>query len=516
MSEQARRWAILGSAALVVALGVGAEWLEHGTRFGFAAQRDLLTGWAVAASGLVAWALVPWSRVGPLLVAAGVTWFAWNAGSVEGLGPIAAALTDLCAGFLAHALFTWPTGRVTRPLERVLVAGGYIVALFPPLWERDASLVIVAGLLAAGLVVGWAALPPRARHVRLPALALGLGLAATLTTKGALASVLRGAGVAYPGTSGDLWQIAVVVVAVSLTWSLVALDRRRRGAADLVVRLSEERPLATLHEVAEAAGLRDEEATRDALERAADMAARNTALREELAAQAAALDRSRRRLVEAGDAERADLEERLRLGPARRLARLEQALIDGYPHVAGPAGPRALAEAAPRIERAVEQLRSAQLELSELARGLEPALLREQGLEAALRDVAARSPVPVEVSMAGLGAVEPTSARTLYYVASEALANIAKHARAAHAWLSVRAGPEGLQLAVEDDGAGIDDRPLGRGLRGLADRVDALGGTFAVTGQADRGTRLAVTIPWPRDIRAGDATAGDSPARARA
>src|SRR5688500_7860421 len=122
MSGPVRRWAIATSAILVLAVGLFAEWLGHGTRLDFAAQRDLLTGWTMAASGLVGWAVVPRSRIGPLLVASGLAWFIWNAGATQPLGWLATALTDLCAGILAHALFTWPTGRAERPLERSLVA----------------------------------------------------------------------------------------------------------------------------------------------------------------------------------------------------------------------------------------------------------------------------------------------------------------------------------------------------------------------------------------------------------
>jgi signal transduction histidine kinase len=494
MTDRPRRSIIACGVLLVAGVGVFAEWLGNGTRLDFAAQRDLFTGWAIAGSGLVAWAAVPRSRIGPLLVAAGLAWFIWNASGTEPVDWLATALTDLCAGILAHALFTWPTGRAERPLERSLVAGGYIVALFPPLWERDISLLFVAALLAFGLIVQDRTLPAQERRVRRPVLVLGLGIAALLATKGAIAAALRAAGMAYPGGSSDLWQLGVVAVAVGLAWSLVALDRRRRGAADLVVRLGEEQPSMSATQLAEAAGLTDDTEVREALAQATRMANRNAALRGELAAQVVALERSRRRLVEAADAERADLESRLRSGAVARLARLELSLEERRDGMAS-MGP----EAASRVERAVEQLRRAQQELSELAAGLDPGLLRERGLDPALRDLATGSPVPVGISLRLTDTVDPSVARTLFYVASEALANVAKHARAAHAWLWVDARPGELALAVEDDGVGVGERQAGSGLTGLRDRLDAMGGTLDISERPGGGTRLTAIVPTASD-----------------
>src|SRR5688500_1160842 len=128
MTDRPRRSIIACGVLLVAGVGVFAEWLGNGTRLDFAAQRDLFTGcalaglgacphrlgnatrlafaaqrdlfagWAIAGSGLVAWAAVPRSRIGPLLVAAGLAWFIWNASGTEPVDWLATALTDLCAG----------------------------------------------------------------------------------------------------------------------------------------------------------------------------------------------------------------------------------------------------------------------------------------------------------------------------------------------------------------------------------------------------------------------------------
>jgi signal transduction histidine kinase len=490
VTETSRRWSIGAAATGVIVVGLAAEWLAHGVQLDFAAQRDLVTGWAVAASGLVAWAAVPRSRIGLLLVLSGLTWFVWNLGSQSDVGWLADALTNLCAGFLAHAIFTWPSGQAQRPIERALVVAGYVVALFPPLWARDASLLVVAALLVTGLVADHVSLPPRARRVRRPALLLGLGLAAVLATKGTLAGLLRGAGVAYPSLSVDLWQIAVVAVAIGLTWSLVALERRRTRATDIVVRLGEVRPTLRGADLAEEVGLADDAAVDEALVAAHAMAARNMTLQEELRAQVQSLERSRRRLVEAGDDERAALEEELRRGPVARLGRIERMLRDRRA-----ATPSTLTDAGARLDRALGQLRLAQVELAELASGLDPSILRERGLGAALRDAAERSPVPVDALIEPSPRTAPSVARTLFFVASEALVNVARHASAGHAWLRLEVDRDSLRLTVEDDGVGVAGAPMGSGLRGLRDRLDALGGSLSIGARAEGGTTLLAIVP---------------------
>jgi signal transduction histidine kinase len=258
----------------------------------------------------------------------------------------------------------------------------------------------------------------------------------------------------------------------------------------VVVRLGDARPVASAAELAEAAGLDDDAALTSALHWADEMAARNAALREQLSAKVQELEASRLRLLEAGDAERAALEDRLRRGAADRLGRLEAELASIS------AGGEPLApDVSLRLGRALDQLSLTRVELDELARGLDPGLLTERGLEGALRDLADRSPVPVLMEIEPVDPGWPTVDRTLFYVASEALANIAKHAQAAHAWLRLRHDGGIAALAIEDDGVGGADPRLGTGLRGLSDRLDALGGTLQVTPRADGGTRLLAAIP---------------------
>jgi signal transduction histidine kinase len=487
-----RQMLILGLAGgSVIAVGLTAEWLAHGTRLGFAAQRDLLTGWLVAAAGLVAWARVPRSRIGPLLVGVGLTWFIGTVADPRTLpGQVSAALTFVYVGVLVHAVLTWPTGRPRGSLDRMLVIGGYLVALFSPLWERDSGLLVIAALLALALAGQWLSQPLRLRRARTPAVIVGFGLALALGSKSLVAGYLRRQGVAYPGDPESLWQIALVVASAALAWSLIALERRARAATDLVVSLGAEGSIPGAADLAAAAGLPDESSSREALSRAAAMSERNRALRDELSAQATALEASRRRLLVAEDEEREALEARLRAGPRARLADLGIRLEDARRGLAPGS-----TEPAARLDRASVQLALALDELDELARGLDPALLRERGLAEALVHLAGRSPVPVDVVMQPLVLSQPGIERSLFYVASEALANVAKHAQASRAWLTLTADERAVALSVDDDGIGPRELMAGSGLRGLRDRVETLGGFLDITGRSGQGTRLRAVVP---------------------
>ena len=147
------------------------------------------------------------------------------------------------------------------------------------------------------------------------------------------------------------------------------------------------------------------------------------------------------------------------------------------------------------IEAAQQELADSLTELRELAHGIHPAVLTDRGLGAALESLAARASLPVDVAVAveeRPGAAVETAA---YYLVSEALTNIAKHARAARA--TVRAFVAGARLivVVTDDGAGGADPSAGSGLRGLADRVEALGGTLRVSRTPGAGTSVRAAIP---------------------
>ena len=132
--------------------------------------------------------------------------------------------------------------------------------------------------------------------------------------------------------------------------------------------------------------------------------------------------------------------------------------------------------------------------MRELARGLHPGVLSAQGLAAALPMLAARCPVPVELDAPPDRLPEHVEV-ALYYVVSEALANIAKYARASRVAVHVARVGAGVEVSIADDGVGGADAARGTGLRGLADRVEALGGVLVVSSPPGEGTRLLAVVP---------------------
>jgi PAS domain S-box-containing protein len=213
-------------------------------------------------------------------------------------------------------------------------------------------------------------------------------------------------------------------------------------------------------------------------------------LNAELRARLEDLAASRARIVTAGDVERRRLERNLHDGAQQRLVslaltiRLAEAKLD-----ADPAGARLI------LGQAGEELALALDELRELARGLHPAVLTDRGLPAAIEMLAGRAPVPVEIAeLPDEPLPEPVEAAA-YYLVAEALTNAAKYARASTVRVRVANRDRGVLVQVADDGVGGADPATGSGLRGLADRVEALGGSLEVVSPAGAGTMLRAEIP---------------------
>jgi PAS domain S-box-containing protein len=201
------------------------------------------------------------------------------------------------------------------------------------------------------------------------------------------------------------------------------------------------------------------------------------------------LRRSRARIVEAADAERRRLERNLHDGAQQQLVAVSHAL-----RLARPLLEDDPARAAELLDTAVETLHSTHEELRELARGLHPALLTERGLDAALRAVARRSPVEVELDVCEERFPAPIETAA-YYVVAEALTNVAKYAAATRACVRVAVEQDHVVVEVRDDGVGGADPLAGTGLPGLGDRVEALGGTFWVESPRGKGTLVRAVLP---------------------
>jgi signal transduction histidine kinase len=242
---------------------------------------------------------------------------------------------------------------------------------------------------------------------------------------------------------------------------------------------------ALLHDPA----LDEERDLLDGVKAAAGMALENARLHAELKARLEELQGSRARVIEAGQRERQRLERNLHDGAQQRLIALSLELklleqrLKSHP------------DAKAGLDRARREIAVSLEELRDVARGIHPAVLTGHGLEVALQSVAARAPVPVRLVIELDGRLQEPLEVAAYYVVSESLANVAKHARAISATVDVNQNDGEIVVEVVDDGIGGADTERGSGLRGLADRVEALGGRLRVWTPIGGGTRVRAEIP---------------------
>jgi signal transduction histidine kinase len=517
-----------------IAIGVAAEAVSFSSLD--LAVTDVVTGWTLLGCGLWACAARPGELRWPLLAAAGLAWFAGNAGDA-GLGAAssaAAGLVFLHRGLLVHATVAGTTGRA---LAATTIAAGYADVLAV---GGGATTVATAGLL---LAVAATAVAGRARGATRPsaseagaalALAAGLALAGGLELAGTTIGTARPAAHAYEG--------ALCLTALLLASGAAREARTRAALADLVVELGPGRrsgaardalaaalgdpaldigywlPEAALYAdehgrelalPAPGSGRRvtmverdgepvaalvhssatlDDPAVVDAVRGAAGLVLANARLQVAAEHRLDELRASRLRLVTARDEQRRRLERRLHEGARRHLREVAGAVRDVRAASAAGDGDTEL------LDLLVDELAHAQEELGELARGIHPRTLAEQGLPAALAALAERAPVPVELVTPDerLPQAVETAA---YFICSEALVNVAKYARATRARCEVARRDGRVQVIVADDGIGGADPGRGSGLRGLADRVEALGGELHVTSPGAGGTTVRAELP---------------------
>jgi signal transduction histidine kinase len=204
---------------------------------------------------------------------------------------------------------------------------------------------------------------------------------------------------------------------------------------------------------------------------------------------------SRARIVEAGDAERRRLERNLHDGAQQRLVavalqmRIADSVVDEDPEKAH----QLVADAQAELSAALEELR-------ELARGIHPAVLTDRGLEPALRALAERAPVVVEIEDVPDERLPPTVEVAAYYVVAEAITNAAKYASASRVTVNVTQTNGSAVVQVADDGVGGADPARGSGLHGLVDRVEALAGRLHVDSPPNGGTQIKAEIPLEQAV----------------
>jgi signal transduction histidine kinase len=494
------------------------------------ALADDTTGWVLIASGLACWWRRPASWSGALMTAAGLAWFA---------GDVTTYALYLHRGPLVALVLTYPTGRVSRRLEQGAIALAAAVAVVAPVARSAPATVTLAAFVIAVAGVGYLRARGRARRALLAAAyattflgALIAGIAivrAAVTTEDAQNATLL------------LYEAGLCVLAIGLLVGLVYEPRERAAVGELLAELAETRSAPLRDALARALGdaslevgywlpelqayvdpvgrslelpapggpraitpiernghavavlvhdpmVLNDPGLEDAVASVARLAAANARLQAEVQGRLTELEASRLRLLRSEDAERRRLEERLRDGAERRLLGLRQTLDSARDQVAGDTATGL------RIGQADTQLAETLADLRELARGLHPRALIEDGLAGALASLAERSPLAVELSLSTDRLPEELEVAA-YFVCSEALANVAKHASASHTSVRVTAGAGRVDIAVVDDGVGGADPTGGSGLRGLRDRVESLGGRLRVESPSGHGTSVTAELP---------------------
>jgi signal transduction histidine kinase len=210
---------------------------------------------------------------------------------------------------------------------------------------------------------------------------------------------------------------------------------------------------------------------------------------EELEHRVEHLTQTRAGVVDAADAERRRLERDLHDGTQQRLVSLAMNLGMARAQAA------TAGDAHRVIAEAHEEAKAALAELRDLIRGLHPAVLEDRGLDAALSGVTARMPIPVRLTVDLARRPPPVIEAVAYFVVSEALANIAKHAQASQAEVFVQRGGGRLQVIISDDGVGGADPAGGTGLAGLAKRASSVDGTFEIASPPGGPTLITVDLP---------------------
>ena len=398
-------------------------------------------------------------------------------------------LSVMLAGRLVWRYFyaTLPSRRILGPLvlPTTVWAFAHAVSRFIRLTflteEAEARAILFSQIVLAMIPFGALAglLRARARRARIGELIIELGGAPTSELRSGVARTLGD-----PEAEVGYWDHSTVGY-VTPTGETLEIPG---PGADRVLTASrtDDRPgIAVVHDKA----LLDEPDLLDAVVAAARLAIENERLQDEVRTQLAEVQASRTRIVESGDAVRRRIERDLHDGAQQRLVSLSlqlQLLKEDLSEESG--------TSEGLIDKARDEAMAALDEIRNLAQGIHPSVLVDEGLAAALEFLAERCPIPVEVSASSeryRDAVEATA----YFVVSEGLANVTKHAEASAVKVAIEREDGTLRIEVIDDGGGGADLDKGTGLRGLADRAAALGGVLRIEEAEPRGTRLVTELP---------------------
>jgi signal transduction histidine kinase len=545
--DAARDPVLLLPAAVAAGLAVG--WLGvHEEVPGTRIAADLALAWSLVAAALLALERPRWRAATWLLAAAG---FALLAGDLQWtstrvVGTIGVLLAWLWAAILVQVVLTFPEGRSWTKAARVVVPAAYAAAIGGQVVVAFASsnahaahraqetVALAVGAAVLGLVAPrLLTLDGPGRRAQAPLL-LAAAISA-LTSVGFLAWLLAA------DTGSSTLNTIARLVAISLPGGVVAgmgwSRLHRPQASELVVELSTEaadmraRLARTLGDptlelayrlddgrYVDAAGhaielprrrdravtaltsggeeiavlvhdpaLLDEPGLVDSVRATAGLVLENERLAAQVRSQLAEVRASRGRIVAAADAERRRIERNLHDGAQQRLVTLSMAL--------GLEASRAGERAAGALSRAQDEIDQAIAEVRELARGIHPTLLRDEGLEAAVVSLARRTPLPVTVDGSVSRRIPDTVELAAYFVVAEALTNVVKHASATEASVVLDEDEGTLRVTVRDGGVGGAHITPESGLAGLRDRLDALDATLTIDSPAGGGTTVRADFP---------------------
>lgn len=545
----------------------------------------VLVGWAFVGSALLAIARHPDHRVGRLLAAVGMLWFAPTLTFID-------SSLAFSVGFVAEGLFwaplaqlflTFPSGRLDNRFDRVIVValylllplGNWLTALFVDFNtagcadcpanvfllrddpELAASMSIMDSLIGAVLVVAvisrfvwrWRNASGPARRALYPVIwGIVPGFLAAIYF---VVAPLLSRSPELEAAALPLVNLALAGMPVGLVMGLFRSRLDRSLVGDLLVEMerplphgrlreslaralgdpelelafwlpdsgryvdeegrdvvipgkgprratpisdSQQKPLAVL--VHDSAALQDTQRV-DAVASAARLTLENERLHAEVRAQLEEVRASRMRVVDAGDEARRHLERNLHDGAQQRLLAISAAIerirtMDSTPD-----------RHTEMLSEIAGELKEALVELRELARGIHPSLLTDEGLGPAVESLARRAGVPTRVEEAPGERFSSSVEATAYFVVAEALANAARHSKASQVTIVIRAERGVLNVRVQDDGTGGAVVDRGSGLRGLHDRVHALGGSMLVDSPVGGGTVISATIPLAVDPGSG-------------
>lgn len=498
-----------------LAFGLAAEWIGRPQLPAF----DALAGFALVFLGLMTWSRRPGSRAGAVMAAAGFAWF---------LGTLWAPAVFWHRGLIAQLLISYPSGRLSSRLQQVGTAAAYGYAAAAVVAGSLYGTVIFAFGLVAMSAYRYMAVTGPERRARLTPLTSAVAFGLVLVADAIAGLVGAGADLVFLVAYDLIVCLMAIGLAADLLWARwaqgavtglvvdlgepaaggVLRDRLARALGDptLVVgywlpgqhRYVDEagRPVALspvgagravtpveengqrvavlIHDLA----VLDEPALLSAVGAAARLAVANARLQAEVSARVDEVEASRRRIVEASDEQRSRLERELREGAERRLAHVAD-LLSG--------GGESLADVRAGLD-------TARAELREFARGMHPVTLTERGLQGAVGELAERSPIPVAAAVPATR-FPPAIEAAAYFVCAESLTNVAKHAEASQVHMRITQETGRLRVVIADNGTGGADPLRGSGLHGLADRVEALGGSLAVESPPGGGTRVTAELP---------------------